>query len=486
MNQLRAFPLEISVENGPKTPLRPDEALRRLVASRGARPFLLDGAADADGLGRFSYAGCAPRAHFRREQVPEVDQSAAATAKHTFLPPGAPLRPGSVVAPAAPLWRELADAVQRFSPLVSVGLLDYELGRASERMPRRAQPHELGTAAVDFAAYDAVYRYDAKEARADILAVDAEAASSLRQRLLRPSPPLSPIACGPFRSETDFAEYARRVRVVLEHLRAGDCYQVNLCRRLRATLPRDHALAAYLRLRDVAPAPLGCYLELESLSSGEPGPVLLSNTPELLLRLSLDEPRRAETRPIKGTRRRDADAARDEALGRELVLSEKDRAEHLMIVDLLRNDLGRIAEVGSVEVDGFCRLVELPTVHHLVSTIAARPSPGIGLAEILHALIPGGSITGAPKLAAMNLIDALEPVRRGPFYGAVGWLAKAGGELALCIRSAVAQRGELVLSVGGGIVLDSSPEEEWAETEAKAAAFFRALASTASARGTAV
>lgn len=478
MNQLRAFPLEISVAEGDAA-MSPDEALRRLVASRGPRPFLLDGAADADGLGRFSYAGCAPRARFVRQHVPEVNQSTAATANHIFLPAGSPLHPGSAFAPSSPLWRELAAAVQRFSPLVSVGLLDYELGRASERLPQRAQPHGLGTAAVDFAAYDAVYRYDAQAGQADILAVDSVAASSLRERLRHPAPPLPQVDCGPFRSETDFAEYARRVCVVLEHLRAGDCYQVNLCRRLRAALPREHALAAYLRLRDVAPAPLGCYLELEPLAPDETGPILLSNTPELLLRLTSDEMRRAETRPIKGTRRRDADATVDTSLARELVQSEKDRAEHLMIVDLLRNDLGRIAEVGSVEVDGFCRLVELPTVHHLVSTIAARPSAGIGLAEILHALFPGGSITGAPKLAAMTIIDALEPMRRGPFYGAVGWLSPTDGELALCIRTAVVQRDELILAVGGGIVLDSNPEEEWAETEAKAAAFFRALGAAA-------
>jgi para-aminobenzoate synthetase component 1 len=465
--------------------LRPDEALRRLVHEQGERVFLLDGASAADGLGRYSYAGCDPRARFRIEAVPEPCASAPeVSAGHRFFPPGTPGVTSSVVAPAAPVWRQLADVVRSFSPCLAVGLLDYELGRASEKLPRRAKPPELGTAAVDFAAYDAVYRYDAATGRADILAVDADAAARLRARLGSATPPYPALHCGPLRSETAAPEYARRVRVVLEHLRAGDCYQVNLCRRMRAALPRKDALAAYLRLREVAPAPLGCYLQLEPRAGSAVGPALLSNSPELLLRLELrGDKRLAETRPIKGTRRRSADPVCDRALAETLCQSEKDRAEHIMIVDLLRNDLGRIAEVGSVEVTGLLRCVSLPTVHHLVSTIQAQPAAGVGLAEVLHALIPGGSITGAPKLAAMTLIDELEPYRRGPFYGAVGWLSPTGGELALCIRTAVAVPGsgpsdeedELVLAVGGGIVLDSDPEEEWLETEAKAAAFQRAL-----------
>jgi para-aminobenzoate synthetase component 1 len=201
---------------------------------------------------------------------------------------------------------------------------------------------------------------------------------------------------------------------------------------------------------------------------------ILSNSPELFLRI--DWPgARVETRPIKGTRRRGSDPAQDAQLAAELGASRKDAAEHVMIVDLLRNDLGRIAHPGSVRTEGLLRCLSLPTVHHLVSTVVAQPAAGIGLAELLHATFPGGSITGAPKLAAMSRIDALEPRRRGPFYGALGWLTRDGGTLALCIRTAVAARGELVLAVGGGIVLDSTAAEEWAETEAKAAAFARAL-----------
>jgi para-aminobenzoate synthetase component 1 len=245
---------------------------------------------------------------------------------------------------------------------------------------------------------------------------------------------------------------------ILEYLRAGDCYQVNLSHRMTASC--DNALGLYGRLPG---APLGAYIKTDSCE-------LLSNTPELFLR---QRGAHLETRPIKGTRRRGED---DRELARELEESPKDAAEHLMIVDLERNDLGRVAELGSVRVDGFKRRIELPTVHHLVSTVAARAQPGASLAEILTAMWPGGSVTGAPKSRAVEIIDELEGVVRGPYCGAIGWLGPPGRlDLALAIRTAVVRRGELILSVGGGIVADSDPELELDETRVKAAAFVRAL-----------
>ncbi|MGZ3441080.1 MAG: chorismate-binding protein, partial [Polyangia bacterium] len=182
------------------------------------------------------------------------------------------------------------------------------------------------------------------------------------------------------------------------------------------------------------------------------------------------------TRPIKGTRGRGATPELDAALGAALRESAKDAAEHLMIVDLLRNDLGRVAVTGSVAVDGFERLVTLPTVHHLVSTVRARTRLGLPLEEILRATLPGGSITGAPKLRAVEIIDELEGAVRGPYCGALGWLGPAGSaELALAIRTAVVRDGELCLGVGGGIVADSDPDDELAETRVKAEAFVRAI-----------
>jgi para-aminobenzoate synthetase component I len=288
----------------------------------------------------------------------------------------------------------------------------------------------------------------------------------LLARLERSPPPLATPQLGAARWEIDDDTYRARCGRVLEYLRAGDAYQVNLAHRLRVPLDEAGALPVYLRLRAGAPAPLGAYL-----ATG--GACLLSNTPELFLRAAGGV---LETRPIKGTRRRGTDPSDDAQLAAELEASAKDHAEHLMIVDLERNDLGRVAEIGTVQVDGFLRRVTLPTVHHLVSTVRARARPGLGLAELLRATFPGGSITGAPKLRAMEIIDELEGVRRGPYCGAIGWLgAGLRLDLALAIRTAVWRAGELVLSVGGGIVADSTPDEELGETRVKAEAFLRAL-----------
>ncbi len=214
--------------------------------------------------------------------------------------------------------------------------------------------------------------------------------------------------------------------------------------------------------------PAGLARALAPLQPIEPRPLtgagwtIVSASPELLLSRRGS---RIRTSPIKGTRPAGVP-----------VESEKDTAEHVMIVDLERNDLGRVAETGSVRVAGFQRRVTLPTVHHLVSTVSARARAGLGLAELLRATFPGGSITGAPKLRAMEIIDELEGVRRGPYCGALGWLGPGLRlDLALAIRTAVWRGGELVMSFGGGIVADSTADDEPAETHVKAEAFRRAL-----------
>lgn len=471
MQSLRPFPLARLARDPSHLP--PEQALRRVLGGR--RPVLLDGASDADGLGRYSYAACDPTAQYVLPQVPDCAhlQQPATPNAHFFAGDAGGVQ---VQAPAALAFTDLQRFVDACHPQIAIGLMDYELGRASERLPQRAAASGLGTAAIDFAAYDALYRYDAHTQQADLLAVDADAAERLRRYLRVAPPPLPPLICGPLNSDLSPLQHAQAVAAIADRLLAGDCYQVNLCRTLRAHLPTASIVPAYLRLRSCAPAPLAAFIRLDGVDARSPtSPTLLSNTPELFLQIDWSQPR-VETRPIKGTRPRGADADSDARRQHELVLSRKDQAEHVMIVDLLRNDLGRIARPGTVAVEGFLRCVSLPTVHHLVSTVSATPAHGIGLAQLLHATFPGGSITGAPKVAAMQLIDALEPRRRGPFYGAVGWLSRNGGTLALCIRTAVATADELVLAVGGGIVLDSTPAEEWAETEAKAAAFARALA----------
>jgi para-aminobenzoate synthetase component 1 len=311
-----------------------------------------------------------------------------------------------------------------------------------------------------------MWTLDGATRRAEIWADDDDAARRLLHRIEQSPPVLRPAPQPAPRWEISPPRYRARVARVLEYLHAGDVYQVNISHRLRAPMPLEAALPIYLRLRELAPAPLGVFVATD-------GGALLGNSPELFLSV---RPGAIETRPIKGTRPRGVTPSDDALVAEALLASDKDRAEHVMIVDLERSDLGRIAEIGSVAASAAPRLYPLPTVHHLVSTVRARPRAGVGLAEILRATFPGGSITGAPKVRAMEIIDELEGGGRGAYCGAVGWLAGDGGtQLALSIRTAVVTEGELTLAVGGGIVADSTPDGELRETEAKAAAFLRAL-----------
>jgi anthranilate/para-aminobenzoate synthase component I len=255
------------------------------------------------------------------------------------------------------------------------------------------------------------------------------------------------------------------IRRILEYLRAGDVYQVNLARRLIAPLPATTppGLSLFTRLQTESPAPHALWLVAED------GACLIGNSPERFLRVLPGG--QIETRPIKGTRPRAAGA---DPAAAALARDPKDNAEHLMIVDLERNDLGRVCLPGSITVEGFARIVSLATVHHLVSTVRGQLRPGLPLAELLRATFPGGSITGAPKIRAMEIIDELEPAARGPYCGATGWLGAAGDlDLAIAIRTALVRDDLVTLWVGGGIVADSVPEDELRETEVKARAFAR-------------
>src|SRR6185436_8626066 len=291
----------------------------------------------------------------------------------------------------------------------------------------------------------------------------------LAAALAGPARPTLPPSFGPLVADDDGDHHIARIERIRDYLAAGDVYQVNLARRLvsRIAAPGD-ALAVYAALAPVAPAPYGALLECD-------GATVISGSPERFLAVVGD---RVETRPIKGTRPRTAGGAE------ELAASAKDAAEHLMIVDLERNDLGRIAETGSVTVDDLGYVVELPALYHKVSRISARPRAGVGHADLLRATFPGGSITGAPKLRAIEIIDELEPARRGPYCGALGYFGAGGAlELAIAIRIGVIVRAELRVHVGGGIVADSDPAAELAETEAKAAGWLAALDHLARAAG---
>jgi para-aminobenzoate synthetase component 1 len=261
--------------------------------------------------------------------------------------------------------------------------------------------------------------------------------------------------------------FRRGVATIVDRIAAGEIFQANLCRRLEAPLPAAAAWPLYLALRAVSPARHGAFLNLGR------GRALLSISPETFLSV---RGRQVATLPIKGTRRRGASPAEDAALARELLGSEKERAELTMIVDVARNDLGRVCRAGSVRVESHAELMTLPTVHHTVSRVTGTLRDEIGPVELLRATFPPASISGAPKIRAMAVLGALEERRRGPAMGALGWIGCDGDlELSVAIRTAVAARGRIAYHAGCGIVADSDPQEELDESSAKARAFLAAL-----------
>jgi para-aminobenzoate synthetase component 1 len=375
----------------------------------------------------------------------------------------------------------------------AAGLFGYDLCHHLERLPRPAMDEfEVPDLAVGL--YDWVLAFDHLEERAWLISTgfpEAEPARRQRRarrradgvkRWLSAAPAGStgrhvanvphrlarkwPIAdCGGVTSNFSREGYLEAVRRVIEYIHAGDCFQVNLAQRL-LTPAEEPPLELYLRLRARNPAPFAGYFELGDFS-------IVSASPERFLRVEKGE---VETRPIKGTRPRGTTPAEDQARIQELLHSGKDRAENIMIVDLLRNDLGRVCRYGSIRVAAVCRLESYRFVHHLVSEVRGRLRQGLGPIDLLRAAFPGGSITGAPKIRAMEIIAELEPTARGPYCGSLGYLGFDGSmDSNLLIRTLTVGRGWVQFPVGGGIVADSVPENEYEETWHKAEGLLRAL-----------
>ncbi|PWB80490.1 MAG: aminodeoxychorismate synthase, component I [Candidatus Methylomirabilota bacterium] len=267
------------------------------------------------------------------------------------------------------------------------------------------------------------------------------------------------------KSNMSKAQYCKALEAVLDYIAAGDIYQANISQRF-ATQFSGEPWALYRRLRSRFPAPFGAYLHC--------GPFqVLSNSPERFLLIEGD---RISTCPIKGTRPRGMTVEDDARIIGELRRDPKERAEHVMIVDLERNDLGRICQVGSVHVERFETIETYHTLHHMVSTVAGTLEAGADPIDCLRATFPGGSITGAPKIRAMEIIDEVEPTARGLYTGAIGFIGFSGGmELNIAIRTAIVTGERIYFQTGGGIVADSSPAKEYDETLLKAETFFRTL-----------
>jgi para-aminobenzoate synthetase component 1 len=349
-----------------------------------------------------------------------------------------------------------------------VGYLGYDLGRAIERLG----PRPPGPAVPDawLAAYGALAWWPGDAEAPIVVGDDPGARAALADALAAgPRTPGPAPDLGPLVADRPGDEHAAAVAAIARYLTAGDVYQVNLARRWTAAVRRaGDPLALYAALAAVAPAAYGAMIEAA-------GVAVVSGSPECFLRRRGP---RVETAPIKGTRPRRGEPRADRAAAADLAAHPKDAAEHLMIVDLERNDLGRIATTGSVAVEELAAVVTLPGLFHLVSTVSAIPRPEVTWGQLLAATFPGGSITGAPKIRAMQLIDELEPVARGPYCGAFGWFGTGGGlDLAIAIRIAAVTEGQLHVHVGGGIVADSEPAAELAETDDKLAGWRRALAS---------
>ena len=353
----------------------------------------------------------------------------------------------------------------------AVGYFGYDLARLWERLPEQAED-DLQLPQMAVGIYDWALVCDHQQQRCRLVSTrhhDPQASpwrtlverfsAASRDDARRPEAPMR--ATGPVVCNMDREQYAAAFARIQHYLEEGDCYQVNLAQRF--SLPVEgSAWSGYKQLRCHGAGPFSAYLNL-------PGVQILSTSPERFLRLERGQ---VETRPIKGTRRRLADALLDRQQQQALLGSEKDRAENLMIVDLLRNDLGKSCRTGTVKVPQLFTLESYATVHHLVSSVTCRLAEGEDALSLLQNCFPGGSITGAPKLRAMEIIEELEPHRRGVYCGSIGYIGFHGDmDSNIAIRTAVHHKQRLYYAAGGGIVRDSVCTEEYQESFDKAAAF---------------
>jgi anthranilate synthase component 1 len=444
--------------------------------------FLLESAEAAERFGRYSFLGFDPKRtlSYRDGLYTVVDAD------------------GVREVPAKDPFRGLAEIVGRKSvaPLPNlpafvggaVGYFSYDAVRYLERLPN-APPDDLRVPEAYFAITDTLVVFDHLRHKVLVISlIDAarlrdlegegfaaayrRAADDVRRVVERLSAPLArrtlSASCGSFEISSNFTKkrYEEAVERAKEYIRAGDAFQIVPSQRFQTEIGDLDPLLLYRGLRTVNPSPYMTYLKLGDLS-------LVGASPEPLVRV---EGRRVMTRPIAGTRPRGTTPEEDAALAEELLADEKERAEHVMLVDLGRNDLGRVSEVGSVELSSFMEIERYSHVMHIVSTVEGDLRGGLNALDALAAAFPAGTVSGAPKVRAMELIDELEPTRRGPYAGATGYYG-VDGRLDTCItlRTALLKDGVAYFQAGGGVVADSVPSLEYEETRNKARAMARAL-----------
>lgn len=424
-------------------PMTAAEAALRL--ERDGHLCWLDGDGQGE-QGRFSFVSSAPQAvhqvPFGRAPFENLDD-------RLTRPPSSAQRTDAAAAPLTP------DQVPHWAGLVAY---DAHWSQRPVRLPR-----DPGLPVVWFGRYPSWFVCDHGTGACHLVGDDRAACDALRARLERPPRPQRAAVDAP--RAPDAARHLASIERVLWHIRRGDTYQVNLAHAWHARLSGDPLFLA-LRMRAQSPVPFGAYLDLGAAQ-------VVCRSMERFLRLCAGD-RRLLTRPIKGTIARAGD--RDALEAACLRGNPKERAEHAMIVDLMRNDLGRVAEVGSVRVEDVMAVEPYAGLSHLVSSVACRVRPGVGLGEILAATFPPGSVTGTPKLKAIEIIEALETGARGPYCGAIGFVDRAGGiSLAVAIRTALVRAGQVSYHAGGGLVEASRAAAELDETVLKARVFLDAI-----------
>ncbi|MBI2939259.1 MAG: aminodeoxychorismate synthase component I [Chloroflexi bacterium] len=448
--------------------LRPEAAAEALLDLPGLA--FLDSSLSGGTSGRYSYVAAAPAtlltATGRRVRLVRAD-----TAHEHEAHPFEVLRPELSDRPSLPDLPPFQGG--------AIGYFGYELRHHFER-GSALPPDPAGVPDLVVGVYDWVLAWDHAQGRCWLVEQEGghsagdgpfrrgDLLARLASAAIRPAPPM-PGAPG-VRLHSNFTRrrYLAAVRRAQEYIAEGDIYQVNLSQRFRGRWPGD-TWALYRRLRAISPAPYAAYLSW----SGLDGVTILSASPERFLRL---DGRAVETRPIKGTRPRGRSPEDDARLAAELLASVKDRAENVMIVDLLRNDLGRVCRIGSIRVPRLFDLEGYAQVWQLVSTVAGQLNGRHDALGLLAACFPGGSVTGCPKIRAMEIIAELEATPRGVYCGAIGYLGHNGAmDTSIVIRTVVVARQTLSLQVGGAVVADSDAEQEYAETLAKAAGAFEAL-----------
>jgi len=433
----------------------PFEAARRLRPLGGLA--FLDSAAAGPPLGTRSFVAAAP---FLRYEIDSLNGDLASLrallARYRIEADGSRAMAGAAIGAFAYDFAHRLERLRRppdwddHAPLAAFGLygtvltFDHISGQAVMASAGFSQAHDRHT--------PAALRRDEAERQFDRI----EAALAAEPQPLAHNPPVTG-----FRSDFTRADYERAIARVRAYIREGDIYQANIAQSFSAELPYGFdALAFHGALRSRNPAPFAAYLEL-------PGETVVSSSPERFMALAGNA---IETRPIKGTARRAPDPAQDRQQAEVLLASVKDRAENVMIVDLLRNDLSRVAIADTVDAPVLCGLESYASVHHLVSVVTARLRPNLDALDIVAACFPGGSITGAPKIRAMDIITELERRRRGIYCGCIGYLGFDGSmDFNIAIRTVSLAAGRARLSAGGGITILSDPQAEYDESLAKAA-----------------